>query len=919
MNNTNIGSTWGRWDLHIHTKNTKKNDQFRSETFDDFCYQLFKKAINNKIRAIGITDYFCIENYKKVYEYKNNLDSNKLFEKEEKEEIKKMLIIPNVELRILPTTKKGRLINIHCLFNPKYVNKLDNDFFSTLEHSAGNRKFKMNKNGFIGLGEELGIELDPDNKNYQENLKKALKMGINNFAISHAELQKLLDENDELRSNTITIVSNSNQDGASGVQQHYDMFENGEGALDGVRQAIYKLSDIVFSSNESDIKFFKGQSKLKKTDFIRKVGSIKPCVHGSDAHTEDKLFLPDKNRYCWIKANPTFEGLKQIIYEPSRVHIGENCPQHAIHKLDSLSLDFNEEIKWENDTFWFSNFSEKLFFSPYLTCIIGGRGSGKSTLLNLIAKKVNKLDFDFFNKLNNHNIHNNVNFEPQIVDNIEFLGQNTIEEFAKDSKKFTFSIFERLNKKSDNHLELLEKEISNNLVVFEDQIKLLKKREEKHKELNEKKNELLKYNELLKTITEKKFLENTKNLQHLQKEIIQIEESRNRFEKIYLSVKEITTMHEQISNINNNYDEHYNELISDLSALFNKFKNKDYTKEKNNLKELKYKAEMINDEIKIYLQEKGMNKENIQDVQFANTHIELIKEEIKKIKKDIRSIKKDKRNFSTNIIDKNIDSFNTLINKELTSINKIFTEISNKNTDDVKIINISYELNSDIFKIIFSELVNKINLENQISTFKSTFYDYLKEIDINDVISYKNSADFIEKITPRPTKAYDKLKEVFKDQLNFEIYKLIIEKNKRDIKNNKILKVNYDNKRLEDSSFGQRCTAAIVVLLSLGNNPIIIDEPEAHLDSSLIANYLVELIKEQKQNRQVIFATHNANFVLNADAELIIKLENKDGLTKSKSFSIEEIAYRHDLLKLEGGKDAFQKRELKYNIKNLKG
>ena len=131
---------------------------------------------------------------------------------------------------------------------------------------------------------------------------------------------------------------------------------------------------------------------------------------------------------------------------------------------------------------------------------------------------------------------------------------------------------------------------------------------------------------------------------------------------------------------------------------------------------------------------------------------------------------------------------------------------------------------------------------------------------------------------------------------------------------NKILEVLYDNKTLDKASFGQRCTSAIVILISLGNNPIIIDEPEAHLDSSLIANYLVELIKEKKKQRQIIFATHNANFVLNADSELIIKLDNVDGKTVCTLFSIEDLEHRDSLLKLEGGIEAFKKRERKYNI-----
>lgn len=142
----------------------------------------------------------------------------------------------------------------------------------------------------------------------------------------------------------------------------------------------------------------------------------------------------------------------------------------------------------------------------------------------------------------------------------------------------------------------------------------------------------------------------------------------------------------------------------------------------------------------------------------------------------------------------------------------------------------------------------------------------------------------------------------------------MLKKSQYNIKNNKILEVLYDNKPLDKSSYGQRCTTALIILISLGNNPIIIDEPEAHLDSSLIANYLVELIKSMKKHRQIIFATHNANFVLNGDAELIIKLKNTDNFSTFDSFTIEDIAYRHDLLQLEGGIEAFQKREKKYNM-----
>jgi len=56
MNDIKLGSVWRRWDLHIHTKGTAKNDQFTSVTFDDFCVTLFKEALNKEIAVIGITD-----------------------------------------------------------------------------------------------------------------------------------------------------------------------------------------------------------------------------------------------------------------------------------------------------------------------------------------------------------------------------------------------------------------------------------------------------------------------------------------------------------------------------------------------------------------------------------------------------------------------------------------------------------------------------------------------------------------------------------------------------------------------------------------------------------------------------------------------------------------------------------------------
>jgi len=898
----NRGSEWRKWDLHVHTKDTNKNDQFLSSSFDEFCINFFKKAVENKIAVIGVTDYFSIKNFNKIKEFITRLDNipelNNI-----KDDIKNIYLIPNIELRMLPSTDKGKLINIHCLFNPDYVSKLDNDFFGTLEYSSGKRRHKMNDNGFIEFGKELGKSDDIS----------AYKEGVNNFVISHSDLQKILDENYEFRNNTIIVVSNSNQDGASAMQEHYNLFEDESGSLDGTRQAIYKLSHMIFSSNENDQKFFLGlKNGINKENVIQKCGSLKPCIHGSDAHREDKLFKPNQNRYCWIKSNPTFEGLKQVIYEPRyRVVIQENKPNEALHKLEKIELNFDDTTQWDNDKFCFAGFNQPIILSPHLTCIIGGRGSGKSTLLNLIAEKIGKEETDFFKDLQ-VNTSDYIKFEPEFVENIEFLAQNTIESFATDSQKFTQAIFERIDKNANGELSNIEDDINDGLKIFDDQILRFKTRDDLDKKLKEKNEDLVKNQNIVKTFKDTVYIDNKNKLREVQKRIIEIESSREKYKELFLKIKDFQKLDKVTEE--NKYDEYFNKLLNDLNGLYEKYEKNNYDEIKKELKNFKTTKDEYSKEIEIYLKDKGLSVENVKDAQLASSNIEIIENDIIKLTKQKTLIEDELTSFSFVELDTKITDFKITIEEELEKINLKFQNISAENTLEVKAIKVEYKLNEDIFDSIFEELTQKLDIHQDIRSNRQVFKNYLQDVDIDSVLIISNSSEFMERIKERNTQTYKTLSYIFQVETNFSIYKLIIEKNKRDIKNNKLLKVFYDDKTLDNSSFGQKCTTAIVILLSLGNTPIIIDEPEAHLDSSLIANYLVELIKEQKQHRQIIFATHNANFVLNADAELVIKLQNDSGLTSINSFSIEDLEYREDLLRLEGGAEAFRKREKKYNI-----
>jgi len=79
---------------------------------------------------------------------------------------------------------------------------------------------------------------------------------------------------------------------------------------------------------------------------------------------------------------------------------------------------------------------------------------------------------------------------------------------------------------------------------------------------------------------------------------------------------------------------------------------------------------------------------------------------------------------------------------------------------------------------------------------------------------------------------------------------------------------------------------------------------------------LVPIFKTIKKYRQVIIVTHNANLVVNADAEQVIVAENENESINYITGSLENINIRNKVWKiLEGGKDAFRKREKKYNFK----
>jgi len=118
----------------------------------------------------------------------------------------------------------------------------------------------------------------------------------------------------------------------------------------------------------------------------------------------------------------------------------------------------------------------------------------------------------------------------------------------------------------------------------------------------------------------------------------------------------------------------------------------------------------------------------------------------------------------------------------------------------------------------------------------------------------------------------------------------------------------------DKASEGQRASALLFMLLEQEGGPLIIDQPEGDLDNKIIAE-LTEKLHGAKQRRQLIFASHNANIVVNGSSELVACLDvvGDGSRTISSSGAIDSPEICTVITSImEGGEKAFKDRYDKY-------
>jgi ABC-type dipeptide/oligopeptide/nickel transport system ATPase component/disulfide oxidoreductase YuzD len=637
-----------------------------------------------------------------------------------------------------------------------------------------------------------------------------------------------------------------------------------------------------------------------------------PMIICSDNHNINDYSLKQN---CWIKADSTFEGLKQIIYEPTeRVKIQNENPNFEFDKPYFEKISIKDDIKlFENEKVAF--LKKEISFNKNLVTIIGGRGTGKSLLVNYLAHIFNKNDKKF-----KDNKEFEVCYAKNNVKNADIATFNAKEKsqinfiFIEQSKLKTLTDEKTVGEEFKKLLQLedlqFDETLNKGIINLIGEIKELKnwfdyetENSERinDKDFNEKKKENAR--QLLETITTKenegklqRYTENVNDIKNYENLLLELDKLKEKHEEYSKELNvEILTLNDKLDNDFKIEKINFNKQLQGIE------------KAKNHFKKLKEKKEFENIEIKKQFENEGYKGDLIELLNNAERY----QREISEATKQLFLIGKKEKTLQGKI------ELRNKLGKKLKqehvrqaiiiedSWNNILDNIGNKNQKQIMEKILAGRGIQIKGKVTFDLVKFNTKLENYLD--KRVYKNLGKDLGILNLDSYyefinKELGDFIEGDKKDTTKR--SLGELF---FNLNERKEYLYTN---------VEISYNEKTLEKLSAGQKGTLYLLLQLATKafSTPLIFDQPEDDLDNEFIIEELVDLFKELKKYRQIIIVTHNANLVVTADAEQVIVANNNDENITYFSGSLENHTIIESVCKiLEGGKNAFEKRKKRYS------
>lgn len=299
----NYGSIWRKWDFHVHTPYSILNNNYGFNpfeigedeleiVFDDFFKRIFTEAVENNIAAIGITDYFMIEGYKRIKKYLSSPEKMKACfpDAELRSKVERIYVFPNIELRLDTFVGKGASsVNYHVMFSDAVSEReIEQNFLHQLQ-------FKHDAGGEKSLTRENIIEFGRTIKENNGNEGSALRVGLENVTVGYDTILKVLKKDASFEGKYLIAIP---------VDEDLSQIQWG-GRDYQTRLNLYKQAHVFFTANEKTVKWAlaEGEEESRISEF----GSIKPCIWGSDAHEYERLFKPADDKYCWLKTGLSFE------------------------------------------------------------------------------------------------------------------------------------------------------------------------------------------------------------------------------------------------------------------------------------------------------------------------------------------------------------------------------------------------------------------------------------------------------------------------------------------------------------------------------------------------------------------------------------------------------------------------------------
>lgn len=915
--NKNRGSEWRIWDLHVHTPLSLEHN-YQSSHGEDV-WDKYIDALENlpdDIKVLGINDYLFIDGYRKILYYKkqgrlSNID----------------LILPVIEFRLSKFcgNEKFKRINYHIIFSNELTpEQIQQQFLNALT-----AQYKLSPDctqqwgGVISMDsiKDLGVRIiNSVPEDIRKNYGSPLKEGFNNLNLELSVIKKALSNaNHIFEGKFITAIGKT----------EWEDFKWNDNSI-AEKKSIINDVDIVFTAAKDIESFNKSKRKLHE----QAVNEL--LLDCSDAHSfADQTDLKDRLGNCktWIKADTTFEGLKQILFEPEdRVRIQMTKPdeKNIYQVIDSITLD--EEEFWRGE----------IFLNPNLNTIVGGRSTGKSSLLKAIAAKHDNKEVEEDDFIRQHLDGVSIRWQDgndQLGREIEYFRQSYMHDIAFDSEK-TNRIVDNIIKDKDEagllkayneHLAEISKEISEKAFqVFQVQ----KEKVSVEKSLSEKGNKdgVIRQLDLLKS-----------KAAELQRGNELTQEERNSFDAYLHQIRE---KKKQIAEIDN-----------DLRVL-DKMKNVtpfDPTfKDKWQFSQLSFSSNQYDIDRQYNDLKAKTETEWGKIVQHFIEENSKVKEQIST---DIQTI------IAYDVYKKGVHCFE--YNKELRDVsNKILEEEKTFETIESlekRLEHIIKLRDSLIQKIIDAHCSYKI-MSREICSNLAITYDGL-DICVNLTFHKKDLQEFLEtRLNQRGTERQEYLRKLLNsydddnksyslDFLKNLLSEEILLKNGYEALNVAIefltrnwysldYSLTYQGDAFVNMSEGKQAFVILKLLLDFSDKkcPILIDQPEDSLDNRAIYHELVAYIKRKKKERQIILVTHNSNVVVSADAENVIVANQKgadtpnlEGMkfqyingaledTKQRDENSEYILSSQGIREhicdiLEGGRIAFEKREQKYGFR----